>query len=61
MQPFHEELPDEILNEYRGYMKKLSIDKLSQLVEVLHEYILLVVAVRQNPEDEDYMDTTNNK
>ncbi|XP_053396335.1 E3 ubiquitin-protein ligase rnf213-alpha-like isoform X2 [Mercenaria mercenaria] len=61
LREFHEELPDELLILYRGYMKKLSIDKLSQLVEVLHEYILLVVAVRQNPEDDDYTDTTNNK
>jgi SepF-like predicted cell division protein (DUF552 family) len=61
LKEFHEELPEEIMTEYRGYMKKLSIEKLNQLVEILHEYILLVVAVRQNPEDEDFIDTTNHK
>jgi hypothetical protein len=40
-------------------MKKISIEKLFHLLEVLHEYILLVVAVRQNANDEDYIDTTN--
>ncbi|XP_060570019.1 E3 ubiquitin-protein ligase RNF213-like [Ruditapes philippinarum] len=61
LKEFNEELPEEIMTEYRGYMKKLSIEKLNQLVEILHEYILLVVAVRQNPEDEDFIDTTNHK
>ncbi|XP_060596001.1 E3 ubiquitin-protein ligase rnf213-alpha-like [Ruditapes philippinarum] len=61
LKEFHEELPEEVMTEYMGYMKKLSIDKLSQLVEILHEYILLVVAVRQNLEDEDFIDTTNHR
>ncbi|XP_053396342.1 E3 ubiquitin-protein ligase rnf213-alpha-like isoform X2 [Mercenaria mercenaria] len=61
VQEFHEELPDELLTAYRAYMKKLSIEKLTQLLEIMHEYILLVVAVRQNPENEDFIDTSNNK
>ncbi|XP_060586335.1 E3 ubiquitin-protein ligase rnf213-alpha-like [Ruditapes philippinarum] len=60
-QEFHQELPDELTNEYWAYMKKLSVEKLTQLLEVLHEYILLVVAVRQNSTDEDYIETFSNR
>ena len=58
---FHEEVSDELQAAYWAYMKKLSVEKLSHLLEVLHEYILLVVAVRQNPSDEDYIPTFDNK
>lgn len=61
MQEFHDELPNEIKTLFELYMKKLSIEMLSQLVEVLHEYIMLAVAVRQSTEDEDYSDTKDNK
>ncbi|XP_053396339.1 E3 ubiquitin-protein ligase rnf213-alpha-like isoform X2 [Mercenaria mercenaria] len=61
LQEFHEELPDELLSSYKVYMKKLSIDKLSQLLEILHDFILLEVAVRQNPDDEDYTETFDRK
>lgn len=61
MHEFHEELPAEIETVFEMYVKKLSIENLSQLVEVLHEYIMLVVAVRQSTDDEDYTDTKDNK
>ena len=48
----------EVLNEY---LKELSVEKLIYLVEVLHDFILLKVAVKQNVGEEDYIDITQNK
>ena len=61
LEPFHEELPDELQKEFGGFMKVLSVDKLSSLLEVMHEFLLLHVARRENREDEDFRDTTNDK
>ena len=61
LEPYHEELPDELQKAFGGYMKNLSVEKLSSLVEVMHEFLLLHVARRENWEDEDYRDNTNDK
>ncbi|XP_053396355.1 E3 ubiquitin-protein ligase rnf213-alpha-like [Mercenaria mercenaria] len=60
-QEFHEDLPEEVLTTFHDYTKQLTIDKLTQLVEAMHEFILLVVAVKQNMDDSDAMNTTENK
>ncbi|XP_060597666.1 E3 ubiquitin-protein ligase rnf213-alpha-like [Ruditapes philippinarum] len=48
----------EILEQY---LKPLSVEKISSLVECIHEFILLKVAVKQNVDEEDYIDITHNK
>ncbi|KAL4233165.1 hypothetical protein ACF0H5_007850 [Mactra antiquata] len=55
---YHEEMPLELMTQFKDYMKNLSVEKLSLLVEVLHEFILLKIAVRENHEDEDHTDST---
>ncbi|XP_053396017.1 E3 ubiquitin-protein ligase rnf213-alpha-like [Mercenaria mercenaria] len=53
---FDVDLTNDHLENFNHYMKDLSVDKLSLLVEVLHELILLKVAVEQNTDDPDYTD-----
>jgi len=61
LEPYQEELPDEFQKAFGDYMKNMSVEKLSSLVEVMHEFLLLHVARRENSEDEDYRDNTNDK
>ncbi|XP_053396012.1 E3 ubiquitin-protein ligase rnf213-alpha-like [Mercenaria mercenaria] len=55
------DLTENQLENFNHYMTDLSVDKLGLLVEVLHEFILLKVAVKQNTNDDDYMDITENQ
>jgi len=59
-QPFHEELTDSLKKEMNDFMK-MSEEDLSSFLEVMHEFILIHVAKRENRNDEDYRDTTNNR
>ena len=59
MESFHEELPEELKNEYDHFMTLLNIEKLSGLVEIMHEFLLLHVAKRESQNDANYMDQTN--
>lgn len=54
---FYEDLPDEVNSSFGEYMQHLSTEKLSNLLELLHEFLLLRVAVHENPDDDDYVDT----
>jgi len=58
---YYEELPDGLQTELDGFMKNLSVEKLADLLEVMHEFILLQVARRDNRDDEDYIDTANHR
>ena len=46
---------DQLVALFRAY----TIEKLGPFVEVLHEYILIHLAVEENTDDEDYMDIKN--
>jgi len=61
LEPYNEEVSDELQKEFGDYIKNLNVEKLSSLLEVMHEFILLHVARRENREEEDYRDTTNDK
>jgi len=61
LEPFHEELPEELKNEYDHFMTLLSLEKLSGLVEIMHEFLLLHVAKRESQNDENYRDQTNDR
>ncbi|XP_052808603.1 E3 ubiquitin-protein ligase rnf213-alpha-like isoform X2 [Mya arenaria] len=61
LEPYHDELSDELQKSFGGYMKTLSIDKLSGILEILHEFMLLRIARRENTSDEDYIDNTENR
>ncbi|KAH3728592.1 hypothetical protein DPMN_054550 [Dreissena polymorpha] len=54
-----EDLEDDVKEKFKEYMKTLSVDKLSVILEVMHEFLLFNVAIRQNPDDEDYVDTSS--
>ncbi|XP_060599995.1 E3 ubiquitin-protein ligase RNF213-like [Ruditapes philippinarum] len=58
---FHEDISEELLTTFTNYTQSLSIERLTELVEAIHEFILLVVAVKQNMDDSDAMYTTENK
>ncbi|XP_053388236.1 E3 ubiquitin-protein ligase rnf213-alpha-like [Mercenaria mercenaria] len=60
-QEFHDDIPEELVKDFRDYTGKLTADKLMQLVEALHEFILLMVAAKQNTDEEATTDTTGNK
>ncbi|KAH3728508.1 hypothetical protein DPMN_054465, partial [Dreissena polymorpha] len=53
-----EDLEDGVKAKFKEYMKTLSVDKLSVILEVMHEFLLFNVAIRQNPDDEDNVDTS---
>ncbi|WAR07286.1 hypothetical protein MAR_017244, partial [Mya arenaria] len=61
LEPYHDELPEELQKSLGGYMKTLSVDKLSGILEILHEFMLLRIARRENTSDEDYIDNTENR
>ncbi|KAH3728216.1 hypothetical protein DPMN_054167 [Dreissena polymorpha] len=54
---FYEDLPNEVKSSFGEYMHHLSTEKLSNLLELLHEFLLLRVAVQENPDDDDFVDT----
>ncbi|XP_052239910.1 E3 ubiquitin-protein ligase RNF213-like [Dreissena polymorpha] len=54
-----QDIPDNAKPTFEEYMKHLSIDKLHTMLEILHELLILVIAVRQNSDDKDYVDTEN--
>ncbi|XP_052239407.1 E3 ubiquitin-protein ligase rnf213-alpha-like [Dreissena polymorpha] len=58
-QEFFEDIPIDVKLTYEEYLKKLSIEVLYTLLEILHEFMLLVVGIRQNPDDEDFTDTSH--
>ncbi|XP_053396018.1 E3 ubiquitin-protein ligase rnf213-alpha-like [Mercenaria mercenaria] len=60
-QEFHDEVPKELLLDLRKFIGKLTVVKQSQFVEVLHEFIILVVSERQNRDDEEFLTTTENR
>jgi hypothetical protein len=37
-------------------LREYTVEKLTPFVEILHEYILIHLAVEDNTNDEDYMD-----
>ncbi|WAR07283.1 hypothetical protein MAR_017241, partial [Mya arenaria] len=61
LEQYHEELSEELKKSLSGYMKTLSVDKLSGILEILHEFLLIRIARRENASDEDYIDTTENR
>ncbi|WAR07210.1 RN213-like protein, partial [Mya arenaria] len=61
LEPYHDELSEELQKSFGGYMKTLSVDKLSGILEILHEFMLLRIARRENTSDEDYIDNTENR
>ena len=60
-QEFQEHLPEDMEIEFRDFMRTISVDKLSELVAMLHEFILLKVTVKENRDDEDFDDITSSK
>lgn len=58
---FHKTLPEELSLPLEEYTKTLSVEKLSHLLEALHEFMLLHVAKEENTNDEDYYETVENK
>ncbi|XP_052244237.1 E3 ubiquitin-protein ligase RNF213-like [Dreissena polymorpha] len=44
---------------FNDYLTTLSVDKLSIILDVMHEFLLLNVSIRQNIYDEDYIDTSS--
>jgi len=58
---FHEKLPDELNDKLDEYLGTLSVEKLGHVLEGLHEFMLLKVAVKENTDDEDYVDSVNNR
>ncbi|WAR07202.1 R213A-like protein, partial [Mya arenaria] len=60
LERYHEELSEELQKSLGGYMKTLSVDKLSGILEILHQFMLLRIARRENTSDEDYIDTAEN-
>ncbi|XP_052808691.1 E3 ubiquitin-protein ligase rnf213-alpha-like isoform X2 [Mya arenaria] len=61
LEQYHEELSEELKKSFGVYMKTLSVDKLSGILEILHEFMLLRIARRENTSDEDYIDNTENR
>ncbi|XP_053391307.1 uncharacterized protein LOC128554098 [Mercenaria mercenaria] len=55
-QTYHETLQPEMNDMLVPYLRDFTIEKLGPFVEVLHEYILLFVAVEENIYEEDYID-----
>ncbi|XP_052243455.1 E3 ubiquitin-protein ligase RNF213-like [Dreissena polymorpha] len=54
---FYEDLPDVVKSSFGEYMNNLSTEKLSNLLELLHEFLILRVSVQENPDDDDFVDT----
>ncbi|XP_052807608.1 E3 ubiquitin-protein ligase rnf213-alpha-like isoform X3 [Mya arenaria] len=61
LEPYHDELSEELHKSFGVYMKTLSVDKLSSILEILHEFMLLRIARRENTSDEDYIDNIENR
>ncbi|XP_052808614.1 E3 ubiquitin-protein ligase rnf213-alpha-like isoform X2 [Mya arenaria] len=61
MEPYHEELSEELEESLGCYMKDLSVDNLSGILELLHEFMLLRISRQEETNDEDYIDTTENR
>ncbi|XP_052808702.1 E3 ubiquitin-protein ligase rnf213-alpha-like isoform X1 [Mya arenaria] len=61
LEPYHDKLSEELQKSFGGYMKTLSVDKLSGILEILHEFMLLRIARRENTSDEDYIDNTEHR
>ncbi|KAK3096790.1 hypothetical protein FSP39_003301 [Pinctada imbricata] len=53
-----EDLTEEQREVVRGFCEELQLEKLEVLLETLWECIMLRISVPQNPDDEDYIDTT---
>ncbi|KAH3727158.1 hypothetical protein DPMN_053084, partial [Dreissena polymorpha] len=61
-----ETLPDDMYDNlekgvetrFKEYMNTLNVEKLSTVLEVIHEFLLLNVAIRQNTDDNDYINTS---
>ena len=58
---FLEELPREMRDDLDAYFREMSIEKLGVLIEILHEFIVLVVSVKESQDSDEYEDTTNRK
>lgn len=58
---FDENLEEGELSVLTAYTRNLSVEKLTRLIEVLHEFILLKVSEKQNTYDEDYTDQKHNR
>lgn len=58
---FDENLEERELSVLTAYTRNLSVEKLTRLIEVLHEFILLKVSEKQNTYDEDYTDQKHNR
>ncbi|XP_052243691.1 E3 ubiquitin-protein ligase rnf213-alpha-like [Dreissena polymorpha] len=43
---------------FLDYINNLTVDKLTNILEAMHEFLLLSVSIRQNDENEDYIDTS---
>ena len=58
---FYEDVPVDLRGQLDIYFREMSVEKLGVFLEVLHEYVILCVSVKQSQNDEDYEDTKDRK
>ncbi|XP_060599276.1 uncharacterized protein LOC132752892 [Ruditapes philippinarum] len=53
---YHETLPEDIMSICENFAESLSKERLTKLLELLYEFIMLELAKRENKDAEDYFD-----
>jgi hypothetical protein len=53
---YHAPVPHDVKVVYSRYLQNLSKERLFQIVEVVFEFITVVLSETENKEDEDYVD-----
>ncbi|KAH3807136.1 E3 ubiquitin-protein ligase RNF213-like [Dreissena polymorpha] len=54
-----EDIDGDLERGFTDYINALSVGELETILEAMHEFLLLSVSIRQNTDDEDFIDTSN--